>query len=175
MLFNSIDFMIFFPVVVGVYFLIPRRARYLWLLLSSYYFYMSWNPEYALLIAGSTLATYGSGRLLARLQEAPARPKTSLYKKWVVAVCLAVNLGILVFFKYSDFILNNLNHMLSVLGAARIQRKFDILLPVGISFYTFQALGYTIDVYRGAVKAEKNLFRYALFVSFFPQLVAGPI
>ncbi len=175
MLFNSIDFMIFFPVVVGVYFLIPRRARYLWLLLSSYYFYMSWNPEYALLIAGSTLATYGSGRLLARLQEAPARPKTSLYKKWVVAVCLAVNLGILVFFKYSDFILNNLNHMLSVLGVARIQRKFDILLPVGISFYTFQALGYTIDVYRGAVKAEKNLFRYALFVSFFPQLVAGPI
>lgn len=175
MLFNSIDFMIFFPVVVGVYFLIPRKARYLWLLFASYYFYMSWNPEYALLIACSTVVTYASGRLLARLQKAPASAKTSFYQKWVVVVCLAVNLGILIFFKYSDFILNNLNHMLSVLGVSPVRRKFDILLPVGISFYTFQALGYTIDVYRGTVEAEKNLFRYALFVSFFPQLVAGPI
>lgn len=175
MLFNSIDFMIFFPVVVGVYFLIPRKARYLWLLFASYYFYMSWNPKYALLIACSTLVTYVSGRLLDHLRKALPPAEGLIYQKWMVAACLAVNLGILIFFKYSDFILNNLNHMLSVLGAAPVQRRFDILLPVGISFYTFQALGYTIDVYRGTVEAEKNLFRYALFVSFFPQLVAGPI
>lgn len=175
MLFNSIDFMIFFPVVVGVYFLIPRKARYLWLLLASYYFYMSWNPEYALLIAASTLVTYVSSRALDRMRRIPSSAKIIFYKKSIVAVCLAVNLSILIFFKYSDFILNNLNHMLDLLGVSQIQRRFDILLPVGISFYTFQALGYTIDVYRGTVEAEKSLFRYALFVSFFPQLVAGPI
>jgi len=175
MLFNSIHFMIFFPVVVGIYFLIPRKARYIWLLVSSYYFYMSWNPEYALLIACSTLVTYVSGRQLASLKKVPQSPKTAVCQKWVVALCLAVNLGILVFFKYSDFILNNFNHMLGILGVSQVRRKFDILLPVGISFYTFQALGYTIDVYRGKVEAEKNLLRYALFVSFFPQLVAGPI
>ena len=98
MLFNSIHFMIFFPVVVGIYFLIPRKARYIWLLVSSYYFYMSWNPEYALLIACSTLVTYVSGRQLASLKKVPQSPKTAVCQKWVVAFCLAVNLGILVFF-----------------------------------------------------------------------------
>ncbi len=86
-----------------------------------------------------------------------------------------INIGILLFFKYSNFVINNLNSLLSVFGIFSNKKSFDIILPVGISFYTFQALSYTMDVYRGEIKAEKNFFRYALFVSFFPQLVAGPI
>lgn len=184
MLFNSYNFMIFFPIVVLVYFFIPKKLRYIWLLIVSYYFYMGWNAEYALLIAFSTVATFLSGLLIDRCnekfydiqsdQEINER-KRRKYKKLIVAICFIVNIGILVFFKYFDFLLNNINVLLSIVGISTIHKSFDVLLPVGISFYTFQALSYTIDVYRGDIKAEKNFFRYALFVSFFPQLVAGPI
>lgn len=184
MLFNSYNFMIFFPVVVLVYFFIPKKLRYIWLLIVSYYFYMGWNVEYALLIAFSTVATFLSGLLIDRCnekfydiqsdQEINER-KRNKYKKMIVAICFIVNIGILVFFKYFDFLLNNINVLLSIVGVSTIHKSFDVLLPVGISFYTFQALSYTIDVYRGDIKAEKNFFKYALFVSFFPQLVAGPI
>lgn len=149
MLFNSIHFLIFFPIVLAVYFIIPRRARYIWLLLASYYFYMSWNAKYALLIATSTIVTYLSGMLIS------ITTRQAVKKTWVF-ISFAINLSILAFFKYYDF-------------------GYNVILPVGISFYTFQALSYTVDVYRKDVEAEKNLFKYALFVSFFPQLVAGPI
>lgn len=170
MLFNSIDFMIFFPIVIAFYFIIPRKFRYIWLLVASYYFYMSWNAKYALLIGFSTLVTWISGLLIGRFSH------DSFKKKLFVAGSLIINLGILFLFKYSTFFLDNIyNTILSHLGLAVVERRRHITLPVGISFYTFQALGYTIDVYRGDIKAEKNLLRYALFVSFFPQLVAGPI
>lgn len=175
MLFNSYSFMLFFPVVVLIYFVIPKRTRYIWLLISSYYFYMGWNPKYALLIAISTVITYLSGILLERVKTEDKKSTWWDRAKIVVAFSFIFNLGILVFFKYFDFILQNLNSMLSAVGVEIINRPFDIILPVGISFYTFQALGYTMDVYRGEIKAEKNILRYALFVSFFPQLVAGPI
>ncbi|MCD8326700.1 MAG: MBOAT family protein [Lachnospiraceae bacterium] len=168
MQFNSIDFLIFFPIVVLVYFFIPRRARYLWLLAASYYFHMSWNARYALLIAASTLITWVSGLLIPRFPSKAAR-------KSVVAVSFAGNLGILFFFKYFDFLLENVNLVLARFHLQMVENPFDILLPVGISFYTFQALSYTMDVYRGEVEPEKNPLKYALFVSFFPQLVAGPI
>ncbi|MBR0163393.1 MAG: MBOAT family protein [Lachnospiraceae bacterium] len=149
MLFHSVHFLIFFPVVTLLFFLIPKRLRAFWLLVASYYFYMSWNARYALLIGLSTVVTYACALVLARTDKKSVRILS--------LVCnLALNLGILFFFKYFSF-------------------GFDVLLPVGISFYTFQALGYTIDVYRGDTQAEKNFIRYALFVSFFPQLVAGPI
>ena len=96
-------------------------------------------------------------------------------KKFWVAGSIILNLGILFVFKYSDFFLHNLSAVISRLGFGTIDKRLDLLLPVGISFYTFQALSYTLDVYRGEIKAEKNIFKYALFVSFFPQLVAGPI
>ncbi|MEA4986595.1 MAG: MBOAT family O-acyltransferase [Anaerovorax sp.] len=171
MLFNSFSFMLFFPIVAGLYFLIPHKFRYLWLLLASYYFYMCWNPKYALLIATSTLITYASGILIAR-----AVKKGSVIKKrlWV-AVSFISNLSILFFFKYFDFAIANLNIVFNKLGVSLIQPTFDVVLPVGISFYTFQALSYTMDVYRGEIYVERNLLKYALFVSFFPQLVAGPI
>ena len=171
MLFNSYQFMIFFPIVIAIYFIIPRRFRYIWLLISSYYFYMSWNPKYAILIAISTVITYASGILIGSCGDSSNQAR----KKAIVAVSFVSNLSILVFFKYFDFLLENINSVLGVIGVSAIDKPFDIILPVGISFYTFQALSYTMDVYRGTVKAERNLLKYALFVSFFPQLVAGPI
>lgn len=168
MLFNSFHFLLFFPIVVLIYFVIPKKTRYIWLLFASYYFYMSWNAKYALLIALSTGITWVSGLLLEKASSIRQ-------KKWTVALSFLSNLGILFFFKYFDFAINNLNRILSHMGLELINNPFDIVLPVGISFYTFQALSYTMDVYRGEIAAEKNPLRYALFVSFFPQLVAGPI
>jgi len=168
MLFNSLDFLIFFPIVVFVYFIVPKKIRYLWLLGASYYFYMSWNAKYAILIAISTIITWLSGMLIGRI-------KKTGWKKTIVAASLLSNLGILFFFKYFDFAITSLNEVLSRFDFQIIDRKFDVLLPVGISFYTFQALSYTLDVYRGEIEEEKNFLKYALFVSFFPQLVAGPI
>lgn len=172
MLFNSFRFLVFFPAAVFIYFLISKRLRYIWLLAASYFFYMNWNAKYALLLAGSTLVTWFGGLLLGLCQEKNAG---SFWKKWIVALSFACNLGILGFFKYFDFALGNVNALLERLGMQVLERPFDIVLPVGISFYTFQALGYTVDVYRQDIRPQKNLFKYALFVSFFPQLVAGPI
>ncbi|MCI8597699.1 MAG: MBOAT family protein [Lachnospiraceae bacterium] len=174
MLFNSIDFLFFFPVVVSIYFFIPRKMRYIWLLISSYYFYMSWNPKYALLMGLSTIITFVSGLLIEACNQS-TDPQRELHKKICVAGSLISNLLILGVFKYANFILDNLSGVLSALGLGTIERRLDFLLPVGISFYTFQALSYTLDVYQGKIKAEKNIIRYGLFVSFFPQLVAGPI
>ena len=180
MLFNSWEFLIFFPIVVLVYFLIPRKIKYLWLLVTSYYFYMCWNPKYIVLIAFSTVATYASGVLLDQIngkQQAGAMAERTATRrrKLVVAGCFLVNLLILAFFKYWTFLIDNVNAVLGHFGARTIESRFSFVLPVGISFYTFQALSYTLDVYRGEIKAERNIFMYALFVSFFPQLVAGPI
>lgn len=168
MLFNSIEYLIFFPIVTLIFFVIPKRMRCIWLLVASYYFYMGWNPKYAALIAVSTVITYISGLLIEMF-------KTTTYKKLVVVISLVSNLAILGVFKYADFALHTLNIIAGQLRLGQIDKRLDLLLPVGISFYTFQALSYTIDVYRGNIKAEKNIIRYALFVSFFPQLVAGPI
>lgn len=163
MLFNSLPFMIFFPVVIVIYFLVPPKLRYLWLLISSYYFYLSWNVQYGLLIITTTGITFASGILMQHFSQ---------YKKYILTTSLMLNLGILFFFKYYNFVAENINHI--YLNGEGI-KTLNIMLPVGISFYTFQALSYSIDVYKGTIQAEKNFFRYALFVSFFPQLVAGPI
>lgn len=168
MLFNSFDFLIFFPIVTLIFFVVPKRLRTLWLLTASYYFYMSWNPKYAILIAFSTVITFASGLLMEKM-------KGKQKKRLVVAASLISNLAILGIFKYANFILQTLSWMTSHMGLGTIDKRIDLLLPVGISFYTFQALSYTLDVYKGNIKAEKNILKYALFVSFFPQLVAGPI
>lgn len=167
MLFNSLNFLVFFPVVVMVYYLLPRRICWIWLLVSSYYFYMSWSPRYAILMAISTSITFFSGIGIDKLEKLEAIKNKTKWKKAVVAISFIANIGILMFFKYFDFLLDHLNIFLRVVGMSAVTRPFDIILPVGISFYTFQALGYTVDVYRGDIKAEKNIFRYALFVPFF--------
>ena len=169
MLFNSLSFLLFFPLVCFAYFLIPARVRYLWLLGASYYFYMCWNARYALLMALSTLITYASGLLIGR-----CRGNARLCKLWV-GLSFGSNLAILFFFKYANFVLEGLQKAAALAHVQLNLPAFDILLPVGISFYTFQALSYTMDVYRGEIAPERDLLKYALFVSFFPQLVAGPI
>lgn len=169
MLFNSFSFLIFFPIVVLLYFAISPKYRWIWLLFASYYFYMSWNAVYGLLLMASTVVTYIVGLLVDKYKD------QTKYRKLILAAGLIINLGILAYYKYFVFIAGNINSVLSRIGISLRIPEFDILLPVGISFYTFQALGYAIDVYRGETKVERNLFRYALFVSFFPQLVAGPI
>ena len=173
MLFNSYSFFVFFPIVVVVYFLLPKRVSYLWLLTASYYFYMGWNAKYALLLLLSTAITYISGIVIQWLND--NRPEKIEAKKWVVVGCIVANLAILFFFKYFNFTIESINAVLDHTSLPTVNTSLDVLLPVGISFYTFQALGYTVDVYRREIEAEKNFFRYALFVSFFPQLVAGPI
>ena len=173
MLFNSYGFLVFFPIVVVIYFLLPKRISYLWLLAASYYFYMGWNAKYALLLLVSTTITYVSGMLIQWLND--GHPDKIRAKKWVVAGSFISNLAILFFFKYFNFTIESMNTVLRYIDLPTINTSLDVLLPVGISFYTFQALGYTVDVYRGEIRAERNFFRYALFVSFFPQLVAGPI
>jgi len=112
---------------------------------------MSWNAAYALLIAFSTIVTWLSGYLLGKYPQ--TREGSSRIRKWIVAVSFIVNLGILGFFKYFDFALSNVNHILSRAGFLAIEKPFDVILPVGISFYTFQALSYTVDVYRKYIYA----------------------
>lgn len=174
MQFNSIDFMIFFPIVIAAYFVIPNKCRTVWLLIASYYFYMSWNAKYALLIGGSTIITYGSGLIMGRYSNVDDKAG-SRKRKLTLLLCVSLNLGVLALFKYGNFAIESLNALLGLAHITAIASRFDLLLPVGISFYTFQAMGYIIDVYRGDINVEKNFIRYALFVSFFPQLVAGPI
>lgn len=175
MLFNSISFLVYFPIVTLIYFAITDRFRYIWLLFASYYFYMCWNPKYALLLGISTLITYVSGLLIDYSNHLDDKKKSTFQKKLWVALSFISNLSILFFFKYFDFAFSNIASVLSQFGIQLIQPSFDVVLPVGISFYTLQALSYTMDVYRKEIPAEKNIAKYALFVSFFPQLVAGPI
>lgn len=168
MLFNSIDFLLFFPVVVFLYFIVPRKFRYIVLLIASYYFYMSWNPKYAILIGFSTVITWACSLIMHKIEDSPKR-------KLCLALNCVANLGILFVFKYANFTIANISKIMSLMGFSPIDRRLDLLLPVGISFYTFQALSYTFDVYTKKLIPENNLLKYALYVAFFPQLVAGPI
>ncbi|MBQ8158889.1 MAG: MBOAT family protein [Prevotella sp.] len=171
MLFNSIAFLLFFPIVCVLYFAIPVArvgARNMLLLVASYYFYMNWEPAYALLLMTSTVVTYLAALGISFYQEKSK-------KKLFLISSLVLNLSILFLFKYYNFLSENVEWMLQRSGLSMDLPEFSLLLPVGISFYTFQALGYSIDVYRGTTPVERNFATYALFVSFFPQLVAGPI
>lgn len=176
MLFNSIEFLFFFPIVLLIYFVIPNKVKYLWLLIASYYFYMCWNAKYALLLLFSTIVTYVSGLLIEKIKHTQLDDlHKRKHKNLVVALSFLLNISILFFFKYINWGLNIVSTFFQLINIELNVPAFDIILPVGISFYTFQALSYTMDVYRDEIYAEKNFFRYALFVSFFPQLVAGPI
>lgn len=166
MLFNSISFLLFFPTICILYWGVPGRYRNLFLLFASYYFYMSWEPTYAILIIFTSLSTWACA-IFTNLTEK--------YKKIIITICLLINLLILFLFKYYNFATDIIASIISPSGY-RINIPYShYLLPVGISFYTFQCIGYIIDVYRKDIEAEKNFVNYAVFVSFFPQLVAGPI
>lgn len=152
-----------------MYFLLPGRLlQNLWLLICSYFFYMCWQPVYGLLLLGVTAVSYTGGLFIGR-----ARGRAS--SKAVLTISILLVLGTLFFFKYVNFTVDILSGVLRVLHIGFAPSHFNIVLPVGISFYTFQALGYLIDVYRGDIEAEKDPLKYALFISFFLQLLAGPI
>jgi alginate O-acetyltransferase complex protein AlgI len=168
MLFNSLQFIFFFPAVVALYFILNPKYRWILLLIASYYFYMCWNYKYVVLIVASTVVDYLAGILLYHAKNKRTRTLFLL-------LSLFTNLGLLFFFKYFNFFGDTLNLLFEKFNIFYRSPTFDYLLPVGISFYTFQTLSYTIDLYRGQREPEYHFGRFALFVSFFPQLVAGPI
>ena len=182
MLFNSLQFMIFLPVVFILHWLIPYKWRGGMLLVASYYFYMSWNPWFGILLAGTTLIDWYVGLKIQNSRSKLQDPKIqnskfkiqNLPKKWLL-VSIITNLGCLAGFKYSAFLYNTFSFTGSLLSGNSPHYMEALIIPIGLSFYTFHSLGYVIDVYRGKISAEKNLGTFALFVSFFPQLVAGPI
>jgi alginate O-acetyltransferase complex protein AlgI len=168
MLFNSLEYFLFLPIVAIIFFLTPLKLRWLWLLVSSYFFYMYWKPYYIFLIVGSTLIDYWAA---IAIEDSSKRSK----RKALLLLSIAVNLGLLFTFKYFNFFSGQAASVIQHYNSDYQTFKLDVLLPVGISFYTFQTLAYTIDVFRGYTKAERHLGKYALYVTFFPQLVAGPI
>src|ERR1700742_3543745 len=168
MLFNSFQFLFFF-VVVWLLFLVPRgTTRKIILLVASYYFYMCWSTRYIFVIWGITLIDYVAGIQIEKA-ELPAR------RRLYLGVSLFCNLGLLIIFKYFNFLTGSLRTATHLFGLRYDPPLLAIILPVGLSFHTFQAMSYTIEVYRRKVPAEKNLLEYALYVAFFAQMVAGPI
>ncbi len=167
--FNSVTFLIFLPIVLLLYWVLPSKFRWIMLLIASYLFYMSWNAWLIFLILFTTLVSYFSGLFMEKYGE------RKNIKKTLLVLTLVCCLGTLFFFKYFTFAVNLTIDFFNLFNAGLPQFTFSLLLPVGISFYTFQTLSYVIDVYRGRIKAEKHLGYYALFVVYFPQLVAGPI
>ncbi len=168
MLFNSTLYLIFLTTVSAIYFALPGRARLYLLLLASYVFYSCWRADYLALILAITVVNYGCALGMGRHRGAALR-------KVLLGVALVGSLGLLAVFKYAGFFSRSFGDLADLLSLGIDLPRLDVLLPVGISFYTLQAVGYSVDVYRGRIDPERHPFRYALYVAFFPQLVAGPI
>ncbi len=168
MTFNSWEFLLFYPIVLLLYFILPKKLKWPMLLVASYYFYMCYQAELVFLIFGTTLISWVASNIIERSTRSGVR-------KFWLTITLIVCLGVLFFYKYFNFLAGSVVGLISYFGGTPSPIALNLMLPVGVSFYTFQTLSYVIDVYRGDVKTEKNFFFYALFVSFFPQLVAGPI
>ncbi len=171
MLFNSFDFAIFLPIVFSIYWAIGServKAQNLFLLFASYFFYGTWDWRFLILIFFSSAADFFIGQWLQKSNE-------ESFRKKLLWISLGLNLGLLGFFKYFNFFIDSFAYTFSFLGVTLDATRLNILLPVGISFYTFQTLSYTIDIYRRKIKACDDPIAFFSYVSFFPQLVAGPI
>lgn len=179
MLFNSIEFLIYLPLVFLLYwFVFSRKIKLqnLFIVIVSYLFYGWWDWRFLLLIAFTSFCSWLSGIAIEKVREKTENaPVVRTRCKWITSVNIFLNLAILGFFKYFNFFVDNFVEVFSLLGITLHKSTLQIILPVGISFYTFQALSYTIDVYRRRLKATKDIIAFFAFVSFFPQLVAGPI
>jgi alginate O-acetyltransferase complex protein AlgI len=168
MLFNSIHFLIFFPLVTATYFLLPQKYRWAWLLAASCWFYMVFKPVYILILAFTILIDYYAGIWIDRSEGKK--------RKWYLTASILANIGVLAFFKYYNFLNHSWRDLLGLTGLdLPVPPLLEILLPVGLSFHTFQSLSYTIEVYRRKTPCEHSLGIFALYVMFYPQLVAGPI
>ena len=168
MTFNSWEFLLFYPIVLLLYFILPKKLKWPMLLVASYFFYMCYQAELVFLIFGTTLISWVASNIIERTAKSGVR-------KFWLTITLIVCLGVLFFYKYFNFLAGSVVGLITYFGGTPSPIALNLILPVGVSFYTFQTLSYVIDVYRGDVKTEKNFFFFALFVSFFPQLVAGPI
>lgn len=168
MTFNSWEFLIFYPIVALLYFILPKKLKWPMLLIASYYFYAFYQAELIFLIVGTTFISWISSLVIERTERRGV-------KKLMLTLTLVVCFGVLFLYKYFNFMAGSVVSLVELFGGTTPPIVLNLVLPVGISFYTFQTLSYVIDVYRGEVKTERNFFFYALFVSFFPQLVAGPI
>ena len=169
MLFNSLSFVVFFAVVYTLFWVLPTWHKKKWLLLAaSYLFYAAWNPPYAVLLLLSTSADWWLARLIGRSENSSKR-------RMLLIISLASNFGLLGYFKYGNFLLENFVLLCSAFGIIYQPPELGIILPIGISFYTFASLSYTIDVFRKEIRSDCRFADYALFVSFFPHLIAGPI
>lgn len=171
MLFNSIEFVLFFIVVTTMYFVLPHKYRWLLLLLASCYFYMAFIPVYILILGATIAVDYFAGIYIEKFRTT----KSKLYTKRFLIASLIANIGVLAIFKYYNFFIDNCKELTDSLGWQLNYHYLNIALPIGLSFHTFQAMSYTIEVYKGNQKAEKHFGIYALYVMFYPQLVAGPI
>lgn len=167
MLFNSFHFLLFFPIVTILFFVLPHKFRWLWLLGASCYFYMALIPIYILILILTIVVDYFAGIWIEQAEQKK--------KKTFLILSLITNIGILAFFKYYNFFIENINEFFYRIENPTDFSTLSIILPIGLSFHTFQAMSYTIEVYRGNQKAEKHFGLYALYVLFYPQLVAGPI
>jgi alginate O-acetyltransferase complex protein AlgI len=167
MLFNSIHFLFFFVTVTSLYFLLPHRFRWFMLLIASCYFYMAFIPVYIIILGSTIVIDYFAGIWIEKT--------VGKSKKHFLIISLIANIGVLAVFKYYNFLNANLSSLLNSFGYQNSIPYLSILLPIGLSFHTFQAMSYTIEVYRGNQKAERHFGIYALYVMFYPQLVAGPI
>ena len=168
MLFNSFEFLAFFVTFLVIFFGLPKRTQPIVLLIASYVFYMSWRPSFALLLALTTVVDYATALMMAR-------SRTNGSRKAAMILALSINLGILATVKYLDFLIANVIGAAGLFGYVIPDYALELALPLGISFYTFQSIGYTLDVYYRKVEAERDFLTYAQYVSFFPQLIAGPI
>lgn len=168
MTFNSWKFLLFYPIVALLYFVLPYKLRWPMLLIASYYFYMCYQAELVFLIFGTTLVSWLMSNIIERTDKL-------WLKRLSLIITLTVCFGVLFFYKYFNFLSGSVTGIINFFGGNVGTFELNLLLPVGVSFYTFQTLSYVIDVYRGDIKTERNFFFFALFVSFFPQLVAGPI
>lgn len=168
MLFNSFAYLIFLPIVIIIYFFIQHKYRWILLLSASIYFYMYFIPYFILILVGTILVDYFAGILIESSKKKHSK------KIWLITSLIA-NIGCLAVFKYYNFINENLSTLLDFFGVQNQIPFLHIILPIGLSFHTFQAMSYTIEVYRGGYRAERHLGYYALYVLYFPQLVAGPI
>src|SRR5215211_4458511 len=167
MLFNSAAFLIFFPIVTTAYFLLPHRFRWMLLLAASCCFYMAFIPQYILILAVTITVDYFAGLGLEKFEGRK--------KRWVLIASILTNIGMLAFFKYFNFANENLAALANFMGWNYPVHTLSIILPIGLSFHTFQSLSYTIEVYRGHQRAERHFGYLALYVMYYPQLVAGPI
>ena len=169
MLFNTIEFMLFFPIVTLLYYLLPHNWRWLMLLIASCVFYMWFIPKYIFILLVTIVIDYSAGLLIEKWEEEPSRRRLCLIVS-IVSTCM-----VLFIFKYLNFCSENLVLLAQKLGFNHPSHVLNIALPIGLSFHTFQSLSYVIEVYRGTQKAERHFGYYALYVMFYPQLVTGPI